>query len=65
MNSVEQSPAGLGWFKSSYSQDKTECIEIAHVQPEIGTLVRDTKDRQGGFLSVPGGAWSAFLAQVG
>ncbi|MFE0025886.1 DUF397 domain-containing protein [Amycolatopsis sp. NPDC059021] len=49
----------VGWAKSSHSGTQTECVEVA-VSPGI-VGVRDTKDRQGGTLTVPAAAWSAFL----
>lgn len=62
--SVEQSLEELNWFKASYSQPSTECVEIAFKVDKQGTLVRDTKDRPGGHLAVSGRSWSAFLSQV-
>lgn len=51
------------WRKSSYSQGgQGECVEVAPAPVEV--LVRDTKDREGGNLTVPGEAWTAFLARL-
>jgi hypothetical protein len=48
------------WRKSSYSGDKTECVEIA--PSEHGVLIRDTKDHGAGpVLSVDRARWAAFL----
>jgi hypothetical protein len=50
------------WRKSTYSSaNGGQCVEVA----AAGTvLVRDTTDRAGFTLSVPAGAWEAFLATV-
>ncbi|MDV6014682.1 DUF397 domain-containing protein [Haloechinothrix sp. LS1_15] len=50
------------WRKSSYSARETACVELA-LDPSRAR-VRDTKDRQGGTLSVPFAAWRAFTASV-
>lgn len=47
------------WLKSSYSSTEANCVEVA-VAPVV-VEVRDTKDRDGGTLTVPAAAWSAFL----
>jgi hypothetical protein len=51
-----------GWKKSSYSNGGGNCVEVGHVPGLVG--VRDTKDREGGTLTVSTAAWSAFLAGV-
>ncbi|MEV7024864.1 DUF397 domain-containing protein [Kitasatospora sp. NPDC093558] len=55
--------APLEWFKSSYSSNGGECIEVAansvHYVP-----VRDSKDPQGPALAFPAEAWSAFVTAV-
>lgn len=54
---------GLSWFTSSYSgSDGGNCVEVA--ETEHAVYVRDTKDRGGPTLSVPGGQWSAFVAHL-
>ncbi|GAA1967591.1 DUF397 domain-containing protein [Amycolatopsis minnesotensis] len=50
-----------GWFKSSWSPDKADCVEVRFA-PTVG--VRDTKDRDGGHLDLDSRAWGAFLAQT-
>lgn len=50
------------WRKSSYSAQKTDCVEVAPL-PGV-TAVRDTKNRDGGELLVPRTAWRAFVASV-
>jgi hypothetical protein len=52
------------WRKSSHSgaQAGTSCVELA-TAPQ-GVAVRDTTDRAGFTLSVPAGAWTAFLAAL-
>jgi hypothetical protein len=46
------------WFKSSWSPDKADCVEV-NLGGAVG--VRDTKDREGGELALPVAAWVAFL----
>jgi hypothetical protein len=51
------------WRKSTYSgSDGGSCIETAGTAGLI--LVRDTTDRDGGTLSFPVTAWSAFTANL-
>jgi hypothetical protein len=52
------------WRKSSHSgaQAGTSCVELATTQQ--GVTVRDTTDRDGFTLSVPAGAWTAFLVTL-
>ncbi|MFF3112068.1 DUF397 domain-containing protein [Kitasatospora sp. NPDC057904] len=50
----------LEWFKSSYSSNGGECIEVA--ANCVRTVpVRDSKDPDGPVLAFPAEAWSAFL----
>jgi hypothetical protein len=49
------------WRKSSYSSNSTSCVEVAL---SGSALVRDTKDRRGGHLTVPATAWQAFTEGV-
>lgn len=51
------------WRKSSYSGQGQDCVEVDPCADEVG--VRDTKDRDGGQLAVPGSAWNALLNQLG
>jgi hypothetical protein len=50
------------WKKSSYSAQQTDCVEFAPT--EAGALVRDTKDRDSGHLTLPAASWEAFLNQL-
>lgn len=54
----------MDWRKSSYSgANGGNCVEVAGAARVV--LVRDTTDRGNGVtLSVPAGAWTAFLASV-
>jgi hypothetical protein len=47
------------WRKSTYSDGNGgSCVETASGNGVI--LVRDTTDRDGGVLTIPGSAWNAF-----
>jgi hypothetical protein len=51
------------WGKSSYSSgDDANCVEVATSSTTVG--VRDTKDREGGHLTIPAPAWTAFLSSA-
>jgi hypothetical protein len=49
----------VNWRKSSYSNGgEATCVEVGTAD---SVLVRDTTDRGGFTLSVPAGAWVAFV----
>ena len=48
-----------GWFKSSWSTETADCVEV-RLGDEVG--VRDSKAPSDGQLSVDQTAWGAFLA---
>jgi hypothetical protein len=51
------------WRTASYSgANGGECVEVANAADAV--IVRDTKDRNGGTLSVPAGAWRTFIAAM-
>jgi Domain of unknown function (DUF397) len=50
------------WRKSSYSGNGGNCVEVADAASVV--MVRDTKDRDGGTLAFPAGAWEAFTASL-
>ncbi|WP_326796630.1 DUF397 domain-containing protein [Streptomyces sp. NBC_01808] len=50
------------WFKSSYSGQNGECVEVRLGTDAIG--VRDSKDPAGGVLAVDAAAWADFVAAV-
>ncbi|MGW7520848.1 DUF397 domain-containing protein [Streptomyces sp. NPDC054796] len=53
----------LSWFKSSYSGGSGgNCVEVAEAETTV--YVRDTKDRGGPTLSIPGGQWNAFVTHI-
>ncbi|MEV6668877.1 DUF397 domain-containing protein [Streptomyces sp. NPDC051162] len=54
------------WFKSSYSNNGGNCIEVAaDLVVTSGTVpVRDSKDPNGPVLTFPSGAWSSFVTGV-
>ncbi|MFI1353205.1 DUF397 domain-containing protein [Streptomyces sp. NPDC020898] len=50
------------WFKSSYSGQNGECIEVR--RRTAGIDVRDSKDQPGPVVAVGAVAWRSFLAGV-
>ena len=51
------------WWKSSRSNSEGgACVEVAGARESW--FVRDSKDRDGGILSVAPGEWHAFVAAV-
>jgi hypothetical protein len=46
------------WRTSTYSGTNGNCVEVGGTARTV--MVRDTKDRDGGVLSVPAQAWAAF-----
>jgi hypothetical protein len=52
------------WRKASYSGNNGgACVEVARNLPGI-VAVRDSKDRDGGVLTVTPGQWAGFLASL-
>jgi hypothetical protein len=49
------------WRKSTYSNQDSACVEIAPTSGG-GALVRDTKHRQAGYLTIQPDDWRAMLA---
>jgi hypothetical protein len=52
----------MEWRKSSYSAENGNCAETASAAGSV--LVRDTNDRDGVTLSIPAGAWRAFVVTM-
>jgi hypothetical protein len=50
------------WRTSTYSGNQGDCVEVAPASEEA--RVRDSKDPEGGQLSVTGDAWRAFLGRL-
>lgn len=61
MNSMSRSTR-TGWFKSSYSQRDTVCVETRFAAE--GVAVRDSKDPDGGIVEVGRSAWHGFVRRV-
>ncbi|MGB3439591.1 MAG: DUF397 domain-containing protein [Actinophytocola sp.] len=59
---VRVDPSQLRWRISSYSASNGSCVEVALLAD--GTVIRDTKDRDGGMLTVNGHAWVSFHAAI-
>jgi hypothetical protein len=51
------------WFKSSYSSEKAECVEVAHLSIRL-VGVRDSKNPQGPSLSFTPTEWTAFTTTI-
>lgn len=54
--------SALAWRKSSMSDSKDGCVEVADTDAAV--LVRDTRNRSGTVLSFPAARWSAFIRRV-
>ncbi|MEV6173931.1 DUF397 domain-containing protein [Streptomyces sp. NPDC051954] len=52
------------WRKSSYSGsgDGNNCVEIANLHAQVA--IRDSKDPAQGALSIPAGAFTAFISNL-
>ncbi|MFE6050478.1 DUF397 domain-containing protein [Kitasatospora sp. NPDC056446] len=55
--------AGAAWFRSSYSGNGGQCVEVASGFPGL-LPVRDSKDPQGPALVFPSDAWASFVSAV-
>lgn len=51
---------GIGFRVSTYSAGTGNCVEVGQARDTV--LVRDTKNRPAGVLTVSPAAWSAFLS---
>ncbi|MEV4708334.1 DUF397 domain-containing protein [Actinoplanes sp. NPDC049316] len=51
------------WFKSSYSDGASNCVEVAFADDRTVGL-RDSKDREGPVLEFNRGEWTAFIKGV-
>ncbi|MFC9301197.1 DUF397 domain-containing protein [Streptomyces albidoflavus] len=56
----------LAWFKSSYSADGGQCVEVAaDLIASHGVVpVRDSKVQSGPVLALPAKSFSVFVAEV-
>ncbi|MFE4976718.1 DUF397 domain-containing protein [Kitasatospora sp. NPDC056651] len=53
------------WFKSSYSSNGGDCVEVTGNLIASGTVpVRDSKDADGPILNFPVDAWRSFVSAV-
>ena len=54
---------GATWFKSSYSQGTSECVEVAWLS-DGGVGVRDSKNPTGPALVFAPAEWDSFMTGV-
>jgi hypothetical protein len=53
------------WFKSSYSGNGGECVEVsAHLVANGQVPVRDSKDPSGPALTFSAQGWAAFIGEI-
>jgi hypothetical protein len=53
------------WFKSSYSGNGGECVEVSdHLVASGQVPVRDSKDPSGPALSFSARSWSVFIEDI-
>lgn len=55
------------WKTSSYSHPNGNCVEVRRTREVPGTTrvqVRDSKDPDGGSVTMPTTAWTAFVAAL-
>ncbi|MFE4513153.1 DUF397 domain-containing protein [Kitasatospora sp. NPDC056783] len=63
MSALEVDLTGAQWFKSSYSQQGGDCVEVASEFPGL-LPVRDSRDPHGPALVFLPSAWASFIAAV-
>ncbi|MFF7632394.1 DUF397 domain-containing protein [Kitasatospora sp. NPDC008050] len=56
-------PLRARWFKSSFSNEDGECVEVAAGITDL-VPVRDSKDPHGPALAFPAPSWSAFVTAL-
>lgn len=52
------------WRKSTYSSQDGNCAEVSGDRSARVVVIRDTQDRDGFLLRVPGAEWSRFTAGI-
>ncbi|CAN3979335.1 DUF397 domain-containing protein [Kitasatospora purpeofusca] len=58
---MNSNTSGASWFKSSYSDNGGQCVEVSASFPGA-VPVRDSKDPEGPALVFPADAWQSFVA---
>ncbi|GAA1776232.1 DUF397 domain-containing protein [Actinomadura chokoriensis] len=55
--------SGMAWRKSSHSGSTGgDCVEVARLG--VSRLVRDSKDTEGGVLTLDPDVWAAMVSQI-
>ncbi|MYW03190.1 DUF397 domain-containing protein [Streptomyces sp. SID3343] len=54
--------AELAWHKSTFSNNAGDCVESAAT--EHGALIRDTKAREHGHLTIDATSWTRLVAAL-
>ena len=57
-----RTPDNLEFFKSSYSSDRVNCVEVAELP--WGAAIRDSKHPEAGHLPFPATEWTGFLSSA-
>ncbi|MEE4594024.1 DUF397 domain-containing protein [Streptomyces sp. DSM 41524] len=54
------------WFKSSYSDNGTNCVEVADLSTSAhgGVAIRDSKEPNGPALLVSADGWASFITAM-
>ncbi|MCL2583544.1 MAG: DUF397 domain-containing protein [Streptosporangiales bacterium] len=57
-------PSRADWRKSTYSGQDGNCAEVSGDRSARVVVIRDTQDRDGFLLRVPGAEWSRFTSSI-
>lgn len=60
---MTDNPSGARWFKSSYSANSANCVEVAWLERD-GVGIRDSKNPNGPALTFTPSEWDSFIASA-